>query len=87
MSQNGSMSLRWSTTVTLVPRAANIEAYSTPITPAPTTTIEPGIVSNCRMPSESTIRRSSNSTSGGRAGAVPGASTILWAVTLGRATM
>ena len=41
-SQKSSMLSRFSTTVTLVPSAANIEAYSMPITPAPTTTIVVG---------------------------------------------
>ena len=48
--------------VTLVPSAANIDAYSTPITPAPTTTIDVGIDLRSRMPSESSTRCSSNST-------------------------
>lgn len=38
-SQKSSIRGRCSTTVTLVPRAANIEAYSMPMTPAPTTTM------------------------------------------------
>ena len=41
-SQKSSIAGRFSTTVTRVPSAANIEAYSMPITPAPTTTSEPG---------------------------------------------
>src|SRR6185437_15179009 len=44
---------RFSTTVTSVPNAANIEAYSMPITPAPTTTIDAGLNFRPRMPSES----------------------------------
>ena len=52
-SQNSSIRSRRSTTVTLVPSAANIEAYSMPITPAPTTTIDCGTRSRRRMPSES----------------------------------
>ena len=51
-----------------VPSAANIDAYSMPITPAPTTTSEGGIWSSSRMPSESSIVRSSNATVVGRAG-------------------
>ena len=40
-------------TVTRVPRAANIDAYSMPMIPAPTTTIEFGTFSSARTPSES----------------------------------
>ena len=79
-SQNSSRRARFSTTVTLTPSAANIDAYSIPITPAPTTTIEAGMRSRRRKPSESRIVRSSNSTAGGRAGRVPGAITIRSAV-------
>ena len=43
-SQKSSICGRFSTRVTRVPSAANIEAYSTPITPAPTTTREFGNV-------------------------------------------
>ena len=46
-SQKSSIEGRFSTTVTRVPSAANIEAYSMPITPAPTTTIELGTCSIC----------------------------------------
>ncbi len=81
-SQKSSMRSRRSTTVTLVPRAANMEAYSMPITPAPTTTIESGTRSSRIMPSESITVRSSNSTLSGRAGRVPVAMMILSAVTL-----
>ena len=81
-SQNSSMRIRFSTTVTLVPRAANMDAYSMPITPAPTTTIERGTRSRWLMPSESMIVLSSKATLGGRAGRVPVATTILSAVTL-----
>ncbi len=42
-----------------------------PITPAPTTTIDDGMVLRSRMPSESSTRFSSNSTPAGRAGLVP----------------
>jgi hypothetical protein len=75
-SQKSSMRSRCSTTVTLEPRAANIEAYSIPITPAPTTTSVRGIRVSVRMPSESRIRVSSNATVDGRAGRVPVAITI-----------
>ncbi len=81
-SQNSSIRSRRSTTVTLVPRAANMEAYSMPMTPAPTTTIESGTRSRSRMPSESTMVDPSNSTLSGRAGRVPVAMMILSAVTL-----
>ena len=67
---------RFSTTVTLVPSAANIDAYSMPITPAPTTTIDVGSDLRSRMPSESSTRSSSNSTPVGRAGLVPVAMTM-----------
>ena len=79
-SQNSSIRSRCSTTVTLVPSAANMEAYSIPITPAPATTIERGTVCRWTIPSESMTVRSSNSTLGGRAGRVPVAITILSAV-------
>src|SRR3569833_1959912 len=79
-SQNSSMRSRRSTTVTLVPRAANIEAYSMPITPAPTTTMVCGRCSRLMMPSESMMVDSSNSTVSGRAGCVPVAMMILSAV-------
>ena len=81
-SQNSSIWSRRSTTVTRVPSAANIDAYSTPMTPAPTTTIVAGTDSRPRMPSESTIRLPSKATSGGRAGRVPVAMTNLSAVTV-----
>ena len=56
-SQNSSSRWRCSTTVTWVPSAANIEAYSMPITPAPTTTSELGSRLERRMSSESrTVR-------------------------------
>ena len=41
-SQNSSIRSRCSTTVTLVPSAANMDAYSIPMTPAPATTIVRG---------------------------------------------
>jgi hypothetical protein len=80
-SQKSSIRSRCSTTVTRVPRAANIEAYSIPITPAPTTTIDRGMARSERIPSESMIRSSSKSTLAGRAGWVPVAITILAPVT------
>jgi hypothetical protein len=73
---------RCSITVTLVPSAANMDAYSMPITPAPTTTSDDGIQSRLRMSSESRIVRPSNSTLEGRAGRVPTAITILEAETV-----
>jgi hypothetical protein len=66
--------------VTRVPRAANIEAYSTPMTPAPTTTMESGTFSSESTWSESSTREPSNSTCEGRAGVVPVAMMILSAV-------
>ena len=79
-SQKSSICSRFSTSVTRVPSAAKIDAYSTPITPAPTTTIESGTVSKVRIWSESSTRAPSNSTFRGRAGTVPVAITILSAV-------
>ena len=68
-SRNGSTRSRLSTTVTFVPSAPNIEAYSTPITPAPTTVMVRGTRwSSFSRPSESITVRSSNSTAAGRAG-------------------
>ena len=68
-SSHGRTRSRWSTTVTFEPSAPNIDAYSTPITPAPTTVIERGTrLSSLSSPSESMIVRSSNSTDGGRGG-------------------
>lgn len=68
--------------MTRVPSAANIEAYSMPITPAPTTTRDPGIRCIRSTASESSTWASSNSTSGGRAGRVPVAITNFSAVTV-----
>ena len=69
VSRNESTRSRWSTTVTLVPSAPNIDAYSTPITPPPTTVMVRGTrLSSFSSPSESMIVRSSNSTVAGRAG-------------------
>ena len=79
-SQKSSIWSRFSTSVTRVPRAANIDAYSTPITPAPTTTIEPGTSSTARIWSESSTRTPSNFTFDGRAGTVPVAMTMTPAV-------
>ena len=70
--------------MTFVPRAANIDAYSIPITPAPTTTIDDGTLSMPRIWSESTIVSPSNSTELGRAGRVPTAMMILSALTFSR---
>ncbi len=79
-SQNSSIRSRCSMTVTLVPRAANMDAYSMPITPAPATIMDRGTCSRCSTPSESITRRSSNSTLSGRAGRVPVAITMSLAV-------
>ena len=82
-SRNVSTRGRWSTTVTFVPRRPNIDAYSTPITPAPTTVMLRGRRWwRCRRPSESMIVSSSNSTSAGRAGFVPTAMMMFSAVTV-----
>ncbi len=76
-SRNESTRSRWSTTVTFAPSAPNIDAYSTPITPAPTIVIVRGTrLSSLSSPSESMIVRSSNATESGRAGRVPAAITI-----------
>ncbi len=80
-SQNSSIRSRCSTTVTLVPRAANIDAYSMPITPAPATSIDRGTRSRCKIPSASRIVFSSKATLFGRAGMVPVAITISVALT------
>ena len=66
---------RCSTTVTLVPSAANIDAYSMPMTPAPTTTMDVGTRSIPSIWSESTMVTPSKSTVSGRAGRVPTAIT------------
>ena len=76
-SQNSSIRSRCSTTVTLSTSAANMDAYSIPMTPAPATTIERGTLSRRTIPSESITVRSSNSTLAGRAGLVPVAMAIL----------
>ena len=78
-SQKSSRRWRCSTTVTLVPSAANIDAYSMPITPAPTTTSARGHrAAASRMPSESSTRaRRRTRPSSGRAGRVPTAITML----------
>ena len=52
-----------------------------PMTPAPATSMVRGTLSSRRMPSESMIVFSSNSTVSGRAGLVPVAMTMLSAVT------
>ena len=79
-SQNSSIRSRCSTTVTLVPSAANMEAYSMPMTPAPHTTIDRGICPRWMIPSASMIVFSSNATLGGRAGRVPVAMMMLVAL-------
>jgi len=66
-SQNSSIRSRCSTTVTLVPRAANIDAYSIPITPAPATTMDRGTRARWIIPSESMTVRSSKAMLPGRA--------------------
>ena len=60
-----------------MPSAANSEAYSIPMTPAPTTTMLRGTACRLMTPSESTMVRSSKSTLSGRAGRVPAATTAL----------
>src|SRR3954454_19882182 len=81
-SSQGRMRSRWSTTVTFAPSSPNIDAYSTPITPAPTTVIVRGTrLSSLSSPSESMIVRSSNCTESGRAGRVPTAITMFFART------
>ncbi len=66
-----------STTVTWSPRAAKIEAYSIPITPAPSTSIERGMRGSRRMLSESNTVSWSNGTSSGRLGEEPVAMTMV----------
>jgi hypothetical protein len=63
-----------------VPIAAKIDAYSIPMTLAPTTTSDAGIFSRQRIPSESMTRFPSKETLGGRAGFVPVAMTRCAAV-------
>lgn len=79
-SQMSSIPGRFSTTVTLLPSAANMEAYSIPMTPAPTMTMERGTRSRASTLSESMIVRPSNSTVSGRAGRVPVAMTMFSAL-------
>jgi hypothetical protein len=58
--------------VTFVPRAPNIDAYSMPMTPAPTTVIVRGTrLCSFSSPSESITDSSSKRTEAGRAGRVP----------------
>lgn len=71
-----------STTVTRMPSAANIDAYSMPITPAPATTSDDGTRRIRRTASESITWLSSNSTCDGLAGLVPVAMTMFAAVTV-----
>ena len=56
---------------TSTPSAAKIDAYSQPMTPAPTTAIDCGMVAMCRIVSLSQIASSSNGTSIGRYGEEP----------------
>ena len=81
-SQNSSICGRFSTTVTRVPSAENMDAYSMPMTPAPTTTMEPGTCCMPSTPSESMTWLPSNSIWAGRAGLVPVAMTMFSAVTV-----
>ena len=56
-SRNGSSSSRPSTIQTSVPSAAKVQAYSLPMTPAPTTASDRGSRSSWRIVSESSTRR------------------------------
>ena len=71
-SQNSSILSRCSMTVTLVPRAANMDAYSMPMTPAPATIIERGMRSSSSTPSESMIVAPVELDAGGPRGLGPG---------------
>ena len=62
-----------------------MDAYSRPITPAPTTVSVRGMRRSSRMPSESSTVAPSKSTPAGRAGRVPTAITIRSACTRWRA--
>ncbi len=71
-SQKSSIESRASTTVTFEPSAANIDANSMPITPAPTIRIVDGRLARRRtMSSESRTVLPLNSISGGCAGSEP----------------
>ncbi len=71
-----------SSSVTLTPRQAKIEAYSEPITPPPTTVSVSGMRSSSRIVSESTTSGSSKGMPSGRRGRLPVAIRILSALTL-----
>jgi hypothetical protein len=60
-----------STSVTAIPSAAKMLAYSIPITPAPSTVIVFGIRGSCRIVSESKTVSPSKGTSAGRLGREP----------------
>ncbi len=75
-STNGSSSARVSTSVTDSPSAAKIDAYSTPMTPAPRTIIDRGIRGRRSTVVLSNTVSSSNAMSAGRLGAEPVAITI-----------
>ena len=79
-SRNSSGRVRLSMTTTSTPMDANIEAYSTPITPAPTTAIVLGNSFIRTMPSESMIVHPSTRMFGGSAGRVPTAIRMFRAV-------
>ena len=71
-----------STSVTAIPSAAKMLAYSIPTTPAPSTVIVFGIRGSCRMLSESKTVSLSNGTSSGRLGREPVAITKKSAVSV-----
>jgi hypothetical protein len=62
-STNSRRRFRLSTTVTREPRVANMQAYSIPITPAPTTIIVAGTLLSSKMPSASMMADPSTGTS------------------------
>ena len=70
-SRNGKISARASTSVTCVPSAANMQAYSQPMTPPPSTVSDGGSVSMVRISSLSWMRSSAKSMSLGRCGFEP----------------
>ena len=79
-STNSNRRGRLSIRVTGMPNVARIEAYSVPITPPPTMTIESGMRLSVRSPSVSMMVSSSNGMSAGLAGTVPTAMTMKSAV-------
>ena len=79
-STKSSRRFRLSMTVTLIPRAAKIEAYSSPMTPAPTTVSDRGSLFIPRIPSLLIRVSPSQETFPGCAGCVPTAMTIRSAV-------